>query len=147
MSTIDGATRLLVDTSVFARLGFDPSITARFAQLIERVSVRQLLLCPPVAAEVGYMARDPRQHTNFIRSLNEYAACPISPTSQDVLDIQHALWTHGLLRAAGATDTLIAAYAKVNDAAVLHYDSDFEHIASAVPGFQHRWIVPRGAAG
>lgn len=147
MSTTDGSTRLLVDTSVFARLGFDPSITATFAQVIERVSVRQLLLCPPVAAEVGYMARDPRQHTNFIRSLHEYAACPVSPTSERVLDIQQALWTNGLLRAAGATDTVIAAYAIANDAAVLHYDSDFEHIAAAIPGFQHHWIVPRGSAG
>jgi predicted nucleic acid-binding protein len=146
MSTTDGATKLLVDTSVFARLGFDSTVTETFARVVERRSVRQLLLCPPVAAEVGYMARDLRQHTELLRDLSEFAPCATSPTSQDVLDIQHALWSHGLLRAAGAMDTLIAAYARVNGAAVLHYDSDFEHIASAVPGFRHRWIVPRGTA-
>lgn len=147
MSTPEGVTGLLVDTSVFARLGFDTGVTSEFARVIAEVTMRRLLLCPPVAAEVGFMARNTRQHTEFIRDLGEFAPCPISPTSQDTLDIQHALWSHGLLRAAGAMDTLIVAYAKVNRATVLHYDSDFEHIASALPGFQHRWIVPRGTAG
>lgn len=147
MSTTDGAARFLVDTSVFARIGYDPALTTAFATLVEEVTTRHLLLCPPVAAEVGYMASSPARHVGLVLELLEYAACPISPTSRDVLDIQHALWSHGLLRAAGATDTLIAAYARVNDAAVLHYDSDYEHIAAAMPGFRHRWIVPRGTAG
>ena len=118
MSTTDGATRLLVDTSVFARIGYDSAVTAAFATLIEEASTRQLLVCPPIAAEVGYMANSPARHTKLMLELREYTACPISPTSQDVLDIQHALWSRGLLRAAGAMDTLIAAYAKVNEAAV-----------------------------
>jgi predicted nuclease of predicted toxin-antitoxin system len=77
--------------------------------------------------------------------LEAFGECGAHPTTGDVLAVQSRLWNGGLLRAAGAVDTLIAAYAMKNDAAVLHYDSDFEHIASVVPGFAHRWIVPRGS--
>jgi predicted nucleic acid-binding protein len=58
---------------------------------------------------------------------------------------QNALWNRGLLRAAGAMDTLIAAYAIRNKATLLHYDRDFDHIASPTPDFRHEWIVPRGS--
>ena len=74
-----------------------------------------------------------------------FAECTERPTVDDALDIQSRLWNGGLLRAAGATDALIAAYAIKNNATVLHYDRDFEHIASVVPGFHHRWILPRGS--
>jgi predicted nucleic acid-binding protein len=62
-----------------------------------------------------------------------------------VLEIQNRLWTSGRLRAVGAMDTLIAAYALHNDATVLHYDRDFEHIAVVTPEFRHEWIVARGS--
>ncbi|MEO8095927.1 MAG: hypothetical protein ABI632_13485, partial [Pseudolysinimonas sp.] len=58
---------------------------------------------------------------------------------------QSGLWGSGLLRAAGAVDTLIAAYAIKNDVTLLHYDRDFEHIASVTPALKHQWIVPRGS--
>lgn len=73
--------------------------------------------------------------------------CPIVPTTHDVLLVQNRLWTSSLVRAAGAMDVIIAAYALLNDTTVLHYDTDFEHIASAVPEMKHRWIVPRGSVG
>jgi hypothetical protein len=50
----------------------------------------------------------------------------------------------GLHRAAGAMDLLTAAIAEQHRATMLHYDADFEHIAS-VTGQQHRWVVPRGS--
>lgn len=47
-------------------------------------------------------------------------------------------------RAAGCADLLTAAVAEHYGAIVLHYDSDFDHIA-AVSGLQTRWVVPRGS--
>ena len=47
------------------------------------------------------------------------------------------------LYAAGVVDLLTAAVAEHYDAVVLHYDSDFEHIAT-VTGQEQRWVVPRG---
>lgn len=46
-------------------------------------------------------------------------------------------------RAAGVIDLLTAAVAEHHGAVVLHYDGDFECIAT-VTGQPHTWIVPRG---
>lgn len=63
------------------------------------------------------------------------------PTNQDVLDLQQALWDNGLMRAAGAVDLLVAAYAIVNDATVLSADRDFEAIAQATDGRLRHQLV------
>ncbi len=46
--------------------------------------------------------------------------------------------------AAGIVDLLTAAIAEHHGAVVLHYDTDFDHIA-AVTGQQVRWVVARGS--
>jgi predicted nucleic acid-binding protein len=50
----------------------------------------------------------------------------------------------GQHRAAGIVDLLTAAVAEHHGATVLHYDSDFEHIA-AVTGQAQLWVAPRGS--
>lgn len=137
---------LLVDTSVFARLARDELIRRQLSVLTRTFTARRILLCPPVAAEVGFMARNGKDHALVADLLGHFAECATAPTTEQTLSIQHALWQGGLVRAACVMDTVIAAYAIANKLAVLHYDSDFEHIATAVPHFQHSWIVPRGAA-
>lgn len=97
-----------------------------------------------MAVEYAYSARTGRDHSTVTRRLATFTDCPIAPTAAEVLQLQNALWNGGLLRAVGAIDTLIAAYGIVNQATVVHYDSDFDHIAAVRPSFQHRWIVPRG---
>ena len=47
-------------------------------------------------------------------------------------------------RGAGVIDLLTAAVAEHHGVVVVHYDADFEHIASST-GQQHGWIVPRGS--
>lgn len=64
------------------------------------------------------------------------------PTAIQSLDIQHALWDHGLIRAAGAFACLIAAYAVVNDAIILNSDHDFGFIADATSGVVRQEFVP-----
>ncbi len=103
------------------------------------------MICAPVVAEVGFSARNGEDHTKLMKSLGAFPDCPVAPTSLEVLNIQNALWTGGLVRSVGAMDALIAAYAMANDAAVLHLDSDFDYVAEVVPTFKHRWIVPRGS--
>lgn len=54
-----------------------------------------------------------------------------APDESLVLDIQTALWTSGLVRAAGSLDILIAGHAIVNDATVLTADHGFDHTANS----------------
>lgn len=139
--------RFLVDHSVWARLSTTPIVRGAFETLVNTVSPTAIMMCPPVAAEFGFSARNGADHTRLMGVLRAFPECSRAPTSGETLAIQNALWNGGLLRAVGAIDTLIASYAMANDATVLHYDSDFEHVAKVVPGFKHRWIVPRGVAG
>jgi len=138
-------TRFLIDTSVWARLATTPEVVKELKKFVELVSPMDLLVCPPAAVEYGFTAPTPKAHAAVTEQLKAFGQCDVHPTHEEVLDIQSRLWNGGLLRAAGATDTLIAAYAIKNDAAVLHYDRDFEHIAAVAPAFSHRWILPRGS--
>lgn len=140
-----GRTRFLVDTSVWARLATTPEVVDELKRIAESVGPADMLVCPPVALEYGFTARTGKDHSVLTAQLDAFGECDSHPNDRDVMDIQSRLWNGGLRRAAGTTDTLIAAYAIRNDAAVLHYDRDFEHIASVVPTFRHRWIVPRGS--
>ncbi len=103
-----------------------------------------ILTCPPVVAEVGFSARSGRDHDTVCRLLSEFPECEVHPGVALVLDIHNALFHRGLVRAVGATDTVIAAYAIANHATVVHYDSDFEHIQKVYSGFDHSWIAERG---
>lgn len=137
--------RFVIDTSVWARLATSPEVVEELKKIVELVSPIDLLVCPPVALEYGFTTPTGKAHSALTMQLQAFGKCDLHPTQDDVLEIQSLLWTGGLLRAAGAMDTLIAAYAMKNEAAVLHYDRDFEHIATVVPGFSHRWILPRGS--
>jgi predicted nucleic acid-binding protein len=59
------------------------------------------------------------------------------------LDTQHALARIGHHRVA-IPDLIIAAAAESTSLTMLHYDSDFERIAS-VTGQDHEWVAPRGS--
>jgi predicted nucleic acid-binding protein len=62
---------------------------------------------------------------------------------QIIIDIRTALFATGKGRAAGVIDVQIAATAIHHHATVLHYDSDYDHIAQAYPDLSAHWIVPR----
>lgn len=114
-------------------------------QLMAHHSPEAILTCPPVVAEVGFSARRASDHDAVRLYLAEFSECETPPSTSLVLEIQNALFHGGLFRAVGALDTVIAAYAVVNGAAIVHYDSDFEHVATVRNDFQHQWIAPRGS--
>lgn len=136
----------MIDNSVWSRLPTSGPVAAAFRALVNATPADEILICPPVAAEVGFSARTPADHSAVMQALLAYRDCPNLPDTRLTLAIQNALWARGLLRAAGPTDTVIAAYAIANDATVVHYDRDFEHIAAATRTLKHRWIVPSGTA-
>jgi predicted nucleic acid-binding protein len=137
----------LVDNSVWARIPSTPSVKSALLELVSTHGPSSIMVCAPVVAEVGFSARNGKDHSQLWAGLSAFTDCPNAPNADDTLAIQNALWRSGLVRAVGAMDALIAAYAIANNAAVLHFDSDFDHVASVVPAFRHAWIVPRGSVG
>lgn len=131
----------LIDTSAFARIGV-PSVRTVIAGLIaEGVAAT----CVTVDLEAGYSGRT----VDEVRTIAEnrrtlYRNLPITePIAEHAREIQLRMAVRGQHRAAGIVDVLTAAVAEHYGATILHYDSDFEHIA-AVTGQQQLWIVPRG---
>ena len=74
--------------------------------------------------------------------MDELLPAATHPTAGQALAIQQALWEQGMVRAAGAFDCLIAAYALTNDAILLNSDIDFGYIERATAGAVRQEYVP-----
>ncbi|MGQ0574802.1 MAG: PIN domain nuclease [Pseudonocardia sp.] len=134
----------LADTSAIARVRL-PQVRAE----LQRLGGQGLLAgCVTVDLEVGYSARDPDGYARTARlRAAGFVDLPLTAAiGARARAVQAMLARRSQHRAAGIVDLLTAAVAEHYGAVVLHYDSDFEHIA-AVTGQQQRWVVPRGTAG
>lgn len=132
-------TTYLVDNSVWQAAGRSEHIANRLRELSPQ---HLLITCPPQVLEYCHSARSPAQYEQLRQDMTDLLAARVHPTTTQVLDVQQQLWTHGLVRAAGAFDCLIATYAIVNDAVLLHSDRDFAHIASATDGsLRHEYLA------
>jgi predicted nucleic acid-binding protein len=104
-----------------------------------------LCRCAFTLDEFAYSARSAAEHaegTHRLRTSFLYlSAAP--DTDQIVIDIRTALWQAGKDRAAGVIDVAVAAVHA--HATVLHYHSDFDHIADIYPRLMAQWIVQRGS--
>ena len=131
----------LIDTSAHARTGHEVVRTIIAGLIADRAAAT----CATVDLEAGYSGRDFTDVREIARRRKElYVVLPVSEVIADrARDVQMRMAARGDHRAAGVIDLLTAAVAEHHGAVVLHYDSDFEHIA-ATTGQQHRWIVPRG---
>jgi predicted nucleic acid-binding protein len=78
--------------------------------------------------------------------VHDLVELPLTPHTREVASrLQGLLWHGGLVRAVGVFDTLTAATALEHGAAVVHYDRDFELLASVCPDLEQRWVVPAGS--
>ena len=134
----------LVDTSVLART----SVAAVRQVVLGLLAERSAATCATVDLEAGYSGRtadDVRAVRH--RRPQEYEVLPLTERAADrARDVQVLLAERGVHRAAGVVDLLTAAVAELHGAVVLHYDADFEHVAT-VTGQEHRWVAPRGSLG
>lgn len=134
-------TDYLVDNSVWARAIRGDSRMAARLRGVERAPSDLFVTCPPQVLEFCHSARTPVEHARYRERISLGFPLEHAPDESLVLDIQSALWNAGRVRAAGAVDILIAAYAIVNDATVLAADHDFDHIAQ-VTDLRHEYIAP-----
>jgi len=100
--------------------------------------------CGVIDLEVLFSARS---HTDLVALRAERATLPqLEITQEDfdrAIDVLEALARTGHHRAAGIPDLVIAAVAERHKVTVLHYDKDFDLIASVTK--QHvDWVVPTG---
>ncbi|MBV8087407.1 MAG: PIN domain nuclease [Chloroflexi bacterium] len=132
--------RYLADTSVFHRLP-QPTVATAFQAVISEVAV-----CGAVAFELGFSARNLADYARVKRVLSSLDWAPTTDANHvRALELQEALTQRGQHRALSFVDALLAAIAEARDLTILHYDGDFELIAS-ITGQSHMWIVPRGSA-
>jgi predicted nucleic acid-binding protein len=133
-------TRFLVDKSALARMPLEP-VRRRLALIIE---AGEAATCSIVDL-VLYSVRNFEEHrrTRQRRSL-AYTKLPLT---EDIfgraMDVQGELSKSGRHRVP-IPDLLVAAAAEKGGLTVLHYDGDYDIIAS-VTGQPAEWVVPRGS--
>ena len=132
--------RALIDTSAFNRFSND----LVGIELEDDLEAGDIAVCAPVIYEVCFSARGPAHFDQLRRVLDAF---PLVRTHQAVFDraleVQHRLAERGQHRAVPMADLLIAAAAEAADIPVVHYDADFDLIAS-VTGQPTHWVVARG---
>jgi predicted nucleic acid-binding protein len=135
-------TLFLADTSAYTIARQVPVAETR----LRRLAADGLLATfVTVDLELGYSARDPREHQGVFRARSQLVqlACTDEIAGR-ARQVQTLLATTSQHRTAGVMDLLTAAAAEHYGASVLHYDADFDHIA-ALTGQAIDWIVPRGS--
>jgi predicted nucleic acid-binding protein len=130
----------LVDTSVLTRLR-DRAVRAAVEPLLTsgeaaRAGISDL--------EVGYSARNAREWDALIEALDA-----LELIETEARHVQRARQVQRLLagksqRGRKVPDLLIAATAEAAGLTLLHYDTDFDKIAS-VTGQKCSWVVPAGS--
>jgi predicted nucleic acid-binding protein len=136
-------TGYLVDTSALAKSEQSPHVQTRIEQLGTQ---RLLYRCGIVDLEVLRSARSP---TDYERRRGDrfaaYVDLPITPrVIERSLEVQRELAAISQHRGVSLPDLIVAACAEVHDAAVVHYDADYDRIA-AVTGQPVEWVVPQGS--
>jgi predicted nucleic acid-binding protein len=116
------------------------------AELVSLGRLGLLATCVTVDLEVLYSARSPIEYLAIAQRRAEgFTDLPIVPEIGDrAKAVQLELSRSSKHRAAGVVDLLTAAAAEYYGATVLHYDSDFDHIAE-VTRQPTAWVVPRGS--
>jgi len=129
----------LLDTSVVKRLS-----RAQVREVIEPLAAAGELGRPSICdLEVGYSARNAEEWDQLLGALDAFGA--VNTTAAHVrraLQVQRLLAERSQ-RGRKIPDLLVAAAAEELDVPVLHYDADFDLIAS-VTGQPCQWVVPAG---
>ncbi|WP_405712216.1 PIN domain nuclease [Streptomyces xanthophaeus] len=134
--------RYLIDKSALARWS-KPPVKDALQPLHERYL---LAVCQPTEYEMVHSARTTAEALRISTWLHafDYLTCDDDTFARALETQRHAL-NAGFHRALSLPDLLIAATAELHRLTVLHYDGDFDMIAS-ITGQPTRWVVPPGSA-
>jgi len=135
------AAAYLIDTSALVRLLKLPARALWEKPLEEGLIAR----CPLTEIEFLYSAKNAEDRAALADDLDAlFCWTPLDDRAVTrAWDVQRELTEKGRHRSAGAVDLLVAATAELQGLTVLHYDNDFETIAS-VTGQPTQWLAPPG---
>ncbi|MET9085079.1 PIN domain nuclease [Streptomyces sp. NPDC004237] len=134
--------RYLIDKSALARWT-KPGVREVLKPLHERYL---LSVCHPTEYEMIHSARDTAEATRISTWLRAFDYLHSDDhTFTRALEVQRHALNAGFHRTLSLPDLLIAATAELNRLTVLHYDGDFDMIAS-LTGQPTEWVVPPGIA-
>jgi predicted nucleic acid-binding protein len=132
----------LADTSVYVLQSKHPQVRRRFESLLAE---GRLAACQMTSLEYLNNAPDPRGYETLRTALYGHRWLDV-----DAEAMNRALATHRELartsqhRHFPLPDLIIAATAELHGATVLHYDADYDRIAT-VTGQPTEWVAPRGS--
>lgn len=129
----------VVDTSVMTRLRV-PAVRER----VEALDGAGLARTAMTDLEIGYSASNGEDWDRLIAALDAFE--PLDVEARHFAragQVQRLLAVNGM-KGRKVPDLLIAAVAETTGGTVLHYDADFEYIAS-VTGQSAEWVVPPGS--
>ena len=133
----------IADTSVWARRGELPEFAVRFLAGLVGVT-------DTIVMELLYSARDAADYAQIEADLGGCSLYRVEPQDWDE---GRRVWRELLRRGGGPQhrqvghqDLLTAAVAARHGLTVIHYDGDFDIIAS-VTGQPVRWAAPQGSLG
>lgn len=134
---------LLLDTSAWSRIVAAKLPTDRAREVARWIEERRLATCLPFLLEAGYSARSAADRKAMMSSLESLPHVPVDPEVERLaLEAQRALAEVGHHRLLPA-DLIIAACAHRAEAGVLHYDRDYELIATHTDlRFASEWLAP-----
>lgn len=137
---------LLLDNSAFVRLGSPALEERRAGEIADALEESRIGVCLPFLLEAGYSARNAKDHDELLRELT---ALPILHIDTDVE--RRAVDAQGQLARAGhhrlpPVDLIISALADRHDVGVLHYDRDYDIVATKTDlRFASVWLARRGS--
>jgi predicted nucleic acid-binding protein len=136
-----GVTQYLADKSALARLRLPP-----VSDVLTPLMARGLVsICGVTELELLFSARDIQERSRVKQQIDASFNVVREPDDLWALasEIQEALTEKGRHRAASIPDLVVAATARATGLTVLHYDNDFDTIASFTEQPTH-WVVPAG---
>jgi predicted nucleic acid-binding protein len=107
----------------------------------------RIATCDMVRLELLYSTRNAAEFTSLRRELEALPNCPVGVDEwRRALEVYEELAGQGGLhhRSVSHQDLLIAGAAEAAGIPVLHYDEDYDRIAS-ITGQDVRWLAPRGS--
>jgi predicted nucleic acid-binding protein len=132
--------RYLADKSALARFRIR-AVADRLGPLLED---GEIATCAIIDLEVLYSSRSLRDYEDVLEERAAIEDAPITPeVMAGAITLQHALARRGQHRVP-LPDLIISATANRFGLTVLHYDADFERLATA-GGAPHEWVAPKGS--